>query len=48
MQQNKISILSTRPIDAQLIKSAAKQNIDIDVISFIETIAIEDKDIINE
>lgn len=37
MQQNKISILSTRPIDESLIKEAKHLNIDIDVLSFIET-----------
>lgn len=37
MQQNKISILSTRPIDESLSKEAKQLNIDIDVLSFIET-----------
>ena len=37
MQQNKISILSTRPIDESLIEEAKQLNIDIDVLSFIET-----------
>ena len=37
MQQNKISILSTRPIDESLIKEAGQLNIEIDVLSFIET-----------
>ncbi|TAL44114.1 MAG: uroporphyrinogen-III synthase [Chitinophagaceae bacterium] len=37
MQQNKISILSTRPIDESLIKEAKRLNIEIDVLSFIET-----------
>ena len=38
MQQNKISILSTRPIDALLINEAKHQNIEIDILSFIETV----------
>src|SRR4030095_9800664 len=37
MQENKISILSTRPIDESLIKEARQLNIKIDVLSFIET-----------
>ena len=37
MQQTKISILSTRPIDSALIKEARLLNIKIDVLSFIET-----------
>ncbi|MBV9961446.1 MAG: uroporphyrinogen-III synthase [Parafilimonas sp.] len=48
MQPNKISILSTRPIDEQLIKNAAQKNIKIDIVSFIETAAIDDLEIINE
>lgn len=40
MQQNKISILSTRPIDESLIEEAKQLNIETDVISFIETEAI--------
>ncbi len=37
MQQNKINILSTRPLDQSLINKAAEQNIFIDCVSFIET-----------
>ena len=37
MQQNKINILSTRPLDKTLINKAAEKNISIDCISFIET-----------
>lgn len=37
MQQNKINILSTRPLDETLINRAAEKNIFIDCISFIET-----------
>lgn len=37
MQQNKISILSTRPIDESLIKEAGQLNIEIEILSFIET-----------
>jgi len=38
MQQNKIFILSTRPIDEPLINEAKHQNIEIDILSFIETV----------
>ena len=48
MQQNKISILSTRPINEQLIKNAAKRNITIDIHSFIKTEAIDDIEVYNE
>lgn len=41
MQQNKIAILSTRPLDSSLIKEAAEKDIIIDVLSFIETQAIQ-------
>src|ERR1051325_525660 len=37
MQANKISILSTRSIDESLIQEAKQRNIEIDVLSFIET-----------
>lgn len=37
MQQNKISILSTRPLDESLIEEAKELNIEIDSLSFIET-----------
>lgn len=40
MQQNKIFILSTRPIDEPLINEAKHQNIEIDILSFIETVPI--------
>lgn len=40
MQQNKIFILSTRPIDDPLINEARHQNIEIDILSFIETVPI--------
>ncbi|HSZ84749.1 MAG TPA: uroporphyrinogen-III synthase [Puia sp.] len=42
MQQNKISILSTRPLQAGLINKASEKNFDIQTISFIETKAIEE------
>jgi uroporphyrinogen-III synthase len=42
MQQNKISILSTRPLQIELINKAAEKNIEIESISFIETKAIEE------
>jgi uroporphyrinogen-III synthase len=40
MQPNKVSILSTRPIDESLIEEAKQLNIETDVLSFIETEAI--------
>ncbi|HLK29573.1 MAG TPA: uroporphyrinogen-III synthase [Puia sp.] len=40
MQQNKFTILSTRPLPEALIEKAAEKNILIDVISFIETTQI--------
>lgn len=40
MAANKISILSTRPIDESLIEEARRLNIETDVLSFIETEAI--------
>lgn len=41
MTQNKIAILSTRPIDSSLIEEANTAGIDIDEISFIETEPIQ-------
>lgn len=37
MQQNKIQILCTRPVNTQLIQQAALQDIFIDTLNFIET-----------
>ncbi len=37
MQKNKVSILCTRPLNELLIHKAARNNIDIDVVAFIET-----------
>lgn len=37
MQENKISILSTRPLSDSLVKEAVNAGISIDVLSFIET-----------
>ena len=37
MPKNKISILCTRPLNELLIDKAARKNIDIDVVGFIET-----------
>lgn len=48
MEQNKISILSTRPIDDLLIKEANQLNIEIDVLSFIETATIHTKEVQQE
>lgn len=45
MQENRIQILSTRPIDPSQIQNAKDLGIDIDCISFIETSPILDKDL---
>jgi uroporphyrinogen-III synthase len=37
MQQNKIAILSTRPLEDSLIEEAKEKGIEVDVVSFIET-----------
>lgn len=37
MQENKINILSTRPLDGSLLEEALQEGILIDVLSFIET-----------
>ncbi len=37
MQKTKLNILSTRPLNIEIIKKAARQNIYIDCISFIDT-----------
>lgn len=41
MQQNKIQLLSTRPLHASVINEAYRQGIEINVQSFIETEAIQ-------
>jgi uroporphyrinogen-III synthase len=41
MQENKLNILSTRPLSNEIINEAAQQNASIDCISFIETKAIQ-------
>jgi uroporphyrinogen-III synthase len=41
MQQNRINILSTRPLDDSLIREARQQDIDIDILSFIKTEGIQ-------
>jgi uroporphyrinogen-III synthase len=48
MQKFKASILSTRLIDEALIKQAKSKNILIDVLSFIETEAIDSLDVYEE
>jgi uroporphyrinogen-III synthase len=48
MQQNKITILSTRPLQAALIDEAAAQGIEINVQSFIETEAIQSVEVQQE
>ena len=41
MQQSKISILSTRPLDHSLIEEAKQSGIEVDALSFIETEPIQ-------
>lgn len=48
MQKDNVQILSTRPLDEQLIKNAASKNIIIDVKSFIETEAIDSLEVHEE
>ena len=48
MQQNKISILSTRPVDESLINEAKEVNIEIDSLSFIETETIHTTEVQQE
>jgi uroporphyrinogen-III synthase len=48
MQQNKISILSTRPLDESLIEEAKELNIEIDSLSFIETETIHTTEVQQE
>ena len=48
MQQNKISILSTKPLDDALIKEANELNIEVDVLSFIETETIHTPEVQQE
>ena len=43
--QNRIQILSTRPIDPDQINASKELGIDIDCISFIETTAIENNEL---
>jgi uroporphyrinogen-III synthase len=43
MQQNRIKILSTRPLDQMMIWMAAKKNMVIDTISFIKTKPLQSK-----
>jgi uroporphyrinogen-III synthase len=40
MQQNKITILCTRPVDEELVADAVSKGIDIDVVPFIRTESI--------
>ncbi len=48
MQQNKISILSTRPLSDSLIEEARQFNIDVDILSFIETETIDSTEVQQE
>src|SRR5215203_2379464 len=43
MQKTRLNILSTRPLNKQIIDDAVEQNIFIDCISFIETEPVADK-----
>ena len=45
MQKIRLNILSTRPLNKQIIKDAAEQNIFIDCISFIETEPIKTREV---
>lgn len=48
MQQSKVTILSTRPLSASIIDDAALQGIEINVQSFIETVAIQSVEVQQE
>jgi uroporphyrinogen-III synthase len=48
MQKFKATVLSTRPIDAELINNAASQNIKIEVLPFIETEPIDSLEVYDE
>ncbi|MEN9686923.1 MAG: hypothetical protein RLZZ28_2709 [Bacteroidota bacterium] len=48
MPENKITILSTRPLQASLIAEAAGKGIEIEVLSFIETRPIATIDVLEE
>lgn len=48
MAGHNIQILSTRPVSAALVKKAARKNMGIDVLSFIETNAIQNIEIQQE
>lgn len=48
MQQNKVNILCTRPIDDSLLQEAMEKNIVVDVLSFIETAPIESVEVQQE
>jgi uroporphyrinogen-III synthase len=42
MQQNKVSILSTRPLEDYLLEEVKQAGIDIDIIPFIETVPVSE------
>lgn len=48
MAEHSIQILSTRPVSESLVKKAARKNIAVDVLSFIETSAVTDIEIQQE
>lgn len=48
MEENKINILSTRPLSGDSIKEASEHHIHIDTLSFIETEAIDTIDVQQE
>ncbi|MEO7530567.1 MAG: uroporphyrinogen-III synthase [Sediminibacterium sp.] len=48
MPENKIHILVTRPVETEQVKKAKQKGINIDVLSFIETEAIQDIEVQQE
>jgi uroporphyrinogen-III synthase len=48
MPQNKIPILSTRPLNESLLEEAKQSNIELDVVSFIETEPVHSAEIYQE
>ncbi len=48
MQENKISVLCTRPLSSMLIQKAALKNIEVNTISFIQTKPVNSNKLIKE
>lgn len=48
MPQNKINILCTRPLEDALLEQANAKNIQVDILSFIETVPIESVEVQQE